>query len=203
MSVIAMAANPLRIAEDGQFMVHNSRVKGADGTATDLRSHTQALENLDDAMVSVYAARTGKPESQIREWMDAETWFTAKQAKEHGFVHEIIPAKGEKPQADARFGFRALPEIYAGWLQQLPSATTVAPDTDMDEQTLTRILAVALARSRSAWRSSKLPLRTRTSRSDRIGSRNRIRSREIRTLSRRIRSRSRNPNRLRSRSRHR
>jgi ATP-dependent Clp protease, protease subunit len=145
MTVIAMAADKLAIAEDGQFMVHASRVTKAEGTAADLRSHTQALENLDDAMVSVYAARTGQSERQIREWMDAETWFTAKQAKEYGFVDEIVPAKGVKPQADARFGFRALPEIYVKQLQQCMSATTVAPDTDMDEQTLTRILAQALA----------------------------------------------------------
>jgi len=144
MTVIAMSADHLAIAEDGQFMIHNSRAN-AKGTAVELRSNVQALENLDDAMTYVYAARTGKPHRQIREWMEAETWFSAKQAKEHGFVDEIIPAKGERPQADARFGFRALPEIYAGRLQQLPSATTVAPDTDMDEQTLTKILAEALA----------------------------------------------------------
>jgi ATP-dependent Clp protease, protease subunit len=144
MTVIAMGADHLAIAEDGQFMIHNSRAN-AKGTAADLRSNVQALENLDDAMVYVYSARTGKPQRQIREWMDAETWFSAKQAKEHGFVDEIVPAKGERPQADARFGFRALPEIYASRLQQVPSATTVAPDTDMDEQTLTRILAEALA----------------------------------------------------------
>lgn len=143
MTVISTVADDLKIAEDAQFMIHNSR-GFAMGTADEIKSDIQALENLDDAMVHVYAARTKQSQTQIREWMDAETWFTAKQAKAHGFVDEIVPAKGVKAQADARFGFKALPEMYAQVLQQRPSATTVAPKA-MDEEQFKKLLADAVA----------------------------------------------------------
>ena len=143
MTVISTVADDLKIAEDAQFMIHNSR-GFAMGTADEIKSDIQALENLDDAMVHVYAARTKQTQSQIREWMDAETWFTAKQAKAHGFVDEIVPAKGVKAQADARFGFKALPEMYAQVLQQRPTATTVATKA-MDEEQFKKLLAEAVA----------------------------------------------------------
>ena len=34
--------------------------------------------------------KTGIDEKQIREWMDAESWFTAAEAVEHGFADRIF-----------------------------------------------------------------------------------------------------------------
>ncbi|MBO1996869.1 ATP-dependent Clp protease proteolytic subunit [Staphylococcus epidermidis] len=36
-----------------------------------------------------YAAKTGKDIAAINDWMAAETWFTAAEAKEHGFADEV------------------------------------------------------------------------------------------------------------------
>ena len=48
-----------------------------------------------------YMKRTGQAEEQIKDWMDAETWFTADQAVEYGFADEVLEAevKGETPAA--------------------------------------------------------------------------------------------------------
>ena len=48
-----------------------------------------------------YTKRTGQSEEQVKEWMDAETWFTADEAVEYGFADEVLEAEvsGETPAA--------------------------------------------------------------------------------------------------------
>ena len=78
--------------EGGEYMIHNP-VCGCWGQAKDMESAAQRLRNTEHELHGIYAKRCGREEAQIREWMDAETWFTAQQAQEAGFVDEIIAAE--------------------------------------------------------------------------------------------------------------
>ena len=50
-------------------------------------------------MYDEYMAKTGKDRAQIEAWCRAETWFTASQAKEQGFIDSIL--ERAKPSAQA------------------------------------------------------------------------------------------------------
>lgn len=81
----------VRIAQGSEFMIHNPAC-GRWGTAADLRRTAERMEKMENEQHQMYAARTGQTEEKIKEWMDAETWFSAKEAVEFGFADEILDA---------------------------------------------------------------------------------------------------------------
>ena len=85
---IALACNEIRMAEGAFFMIHNASGL-AWGDKTELRNTADVLEKIEGAIVNDYTSRTGKPEQEIRDKMQAETWFTAQEALDYGFVDSI------------------------------------------------------------------------------------------------------------------
>lgn len=79
----------VRMAEGSEYMIHNPTCM-AWGQAKDLESVVQRLRNTEAEAASIYAKKTGQSEEEIRGWMDAETWMTANEAKERGFVDEVL-----------------------------------------------------------------------------------------------------------------
>ena len=57
-----------------------------------MRDYADLLEKINGNIRAEYGRKTGKGEEQLAEWMDAETWFTAAEALEHGFVDRIFSA---------------------------------------------------------------------------------------------------------------
>lgn len=82
----------VQIAEGSQYMIHRPSC-GMWGTAEDLETCAKSLRNIEDACVDMYAKRTGQSGEQIREWLNAETWFGAKDAVKYGFADEVKEAK--------------------------------------------------------------------------------------------------------------
>jgi len=81
------------------FMVHNVWAF-AMGEADELRSMADTMDKMTTDIVNIYVdaiAERGKlidksrqkTEEQVRQWMDAETWFTADEALQHGFIDEV------------------------------------------------------------------------------------------------------------------
>lgn len=88
---IALACDEVVMADGAFFMIHNSMTLGY-GNRNDLRKTADTLEQIDGAITADYTAKTGKDAEQIAAWMDAETWMSAAEAKEHGFVDSIAAA---------------------------------------------------------------------------------------------------------------
>lgn len=120
-SVIAMAGDEIQVARAGFMMIHNVWVL-AMGNRNDLRESADQLETFDDALASVYAARTGMEKKAVAKLMDRETWFSGEQAIEQGFAEALLPADeleekkedDDKPAAslraiDARLARRGVP----------------------------------------------------------------------------------------------
>ena len=86
------------IAEGSEYMIHNPWCYAL-GNANELEHTIDRLRNIEKMSRGFYMKRTGQAEEQIKEWMDAETWFTADQAVEYGFADEVLEAevKGETP----------------------------------------------------------------------------------------------------------
>lgn len=104
---IAVSQDEVRMADGAMFMVHNAWVI-AFGNANDMMDIAALLEKIDAGIARDYERKTGASLDQIRQWMDAETWFDAEEAKANGFVDSVfVPggAAGEtKPEARAMAG---------------------------------------------------------------------------------------------------
>ncbi len=105
-SVISLAGSPVKMAENGYLMIHNPAQIVA-GEAEDMRKSADLLDKLRDTLAGIYASKTGIPEEEIIEMMDAETWMTAAEAHEKGFIDEITDkleaVASADPKALARF----------------------------------------------------------------------------------------------------
>lgn len=88
-SFLAMAGEQIHIAESGFFMIHNARGVTR-GTADDHEANTKLLRSFDAEIRKTYADRTGVSVAKVKEWMDAETWFTGAEAMEHGFASHLM-----------------------------------------------------------------------------------------------------------------
>lgn len=89
---VAIAAKNVVMADGGFFMVHNAWTM-AYGNKHELTETAGLLDKIDQSIINDYAKKTGKTADEIAAWMNAETWFTAEEAKEHGFVDSIADGK--------------------------------------------------------------------------------------------------------------
>ena len=87
----------VQIAEGSEFMVHNP-VCGCYGYADDMEATAAYLHKSEEIARGFYTKRTGADEATVKAWMDAETWFTAREALEAGFCDEVISEGGQEPE---------------------------------------------------------------------------------------------------------
>lgn len=88
-SFLAMAGSEIRIGEGGMFMIHNARMM-AFGEAEDLERGAMLLRTTNQTILQKYVDRTGLDAKKVKDWMDAETWFTGKEAVDAGFCDKIV-----------------------------------------------------------------------------------------------------------------
>jgi len=92
------AAKEVNIRRNGKVMIHNpSTFSGGDSKT--LESESRNLKDLENDMTEMYAAKTGISKEEIRDMMNKETWFTAKEALKRGFVDKIIDKASESMKA--------------------------------------------------------------------------------------------------------
>lgn len=85
---IALACGEVRMSDGAFFMIHNASGL-VWGDKTDMRETADLLEKVEGSIVNDYTKKTGKDDEQVRAWMDAETWFTAQEALDNGFIDSI------------------------------------------------------------------------------------------------------------------
>jgi ATP-dependent Clp endopeptidase proteolytic subunit ClpP len=98
-SFIALAGKEVQAYQNAMVMIHDPWVLAA-GNQYDLREIADILEKISGNMVDIYSQNSKVGKKEIRDMMKAETWFTAKEAKEKGFVDTIIDGKAAKAQFD-------------------------------------------------------------------------------------------------------
>jgi ATP-dependent protease ClpP protease subunit len=87
-TVVAMAGDEVTIAPNGRFMVHEAQAV-IRGTAGDLRKSADRMDAVTQQAVDLYCQRAKVPREKVEELVRAETWLTATQAVELGFVDRI------------------------------------------------------------------------------------------------------------------
>lgn len=84
-SVIAMAADELIMGLGAMFMIHEAS-NVVWGTKGAFRSEADLLEELEEGIIDIYMTKSNVSREEIREKVDAETWFSASKTVEIGFA---------------------------------------------------------------------------------------------------------------------
>ena len=96
---VAMAGNVVRMQDTGYFMIHDPSMV-AWGTIDDIKQALDLLKTIKSGLVDVYQARTKLETEKLSRMMSDETWLTANEAKELGFVDEVIGTTSKKSLAN-------------------------------------------------------------------------------------------------------
>ena len=93
-TLIACAADKVFMPINGMYMIHNPLVS-AFGNAENLRRAAENLDTLREGIIGVYQNKVGEKltREEIIKLLDDEAWMTAEEAKEKGFIDEIIGYK--------------------------------------------------------------------------------------------------------------
>lgn len=90
-SIIAMAGDNILIGAASFLMIHNCWVVAV-GNRHDMQETADWLKPFDQAMVDLYAARSGSSTKEIEKWMDAETFMSGTMAIDRGFADDLLSA---------------------------------------------------------------------------------------------------------------
>ncbi len=99
---VAMAGDRVLMQDSAFFMIHDPSAI-AMGTVDDLKSVIDLLKTIKSGIVETYQAKTQMDAERLAKMMSAETWMTAQEALEMGFVDEVISSR---PVSPAFGGFR-------------------------------------------------------------------------------------------------
>ena len=97
-SVVAMAGDTVQMSPTALLMLHDPSTV-AMGNARDMEKAIAALNEVKEAIVNAYAARSGLRRGRIADLMSEETWLNAKKAVELGFADEVL-YDDKKPEGD-------------------------------------------------------------------------------------------------------
>lgn len=103
-SVIAMAGDNVRISPTAQIMIHNVSSRQS-GDYRDMQHEANVLENYNKSIANAYMLKTGLSQEELLDYMNKETWLNAQQAKELGFVDQVMFDEGNQLVASASNGF--------------------------------------------------------------------------------------------------
>jgi len=90
---IAISCGEVVMQKGAFFMIHNAQ-GAAFGDKTALRDTADLMEKVELSIVDDYTTKTGKDASDVVAMMEAETWMTADEALEHGFIDRIAGNEG-------------------------------------------------------------------------------------------------------------
>ena len=86
-SVIAMVGNKITMPNNALLMIHNPQ-SCICGDAGKMRKQAELLDRIQEQIAEIYSDKSGKTIDEIKKKMEAETWFTGKEALAFGLVDE-------------------------------------------------------------------------------------------------------------------
>jgi ATP-dependent Clp endopeptidase proteolytic subunit ClpP len=98
-SVIAMAADEIKIDRNAKMMIHDASLM-AYGNANQLKKDAEFADKVSNALAALYSEKVGKSPEFVRELMKSETWMNAEESLENGFADDIFDAKEGKMETE-------------------------------------------------------------------------------------------------------
>ena len=109
-SVIAVSGKKVQAYDNTMLMIHNAWTF-AMGNQYDMQDTADLLEKIDGNILDTYQNKSKKGKKAIAEMMKATSWMTAKEAKDHGFIDEIVTGKSVKAEFNLSI-FANLPDEF-------------------------------------------------------------------------------------------
>jgi ATP-dependent protease ClpP protease subunit len=93
-TLIAGAGDRIVMNKTARFMIHNPKVSGMASAADSrmLRSVAEQLDQIKGLLINVWDKKTSIGKEKLWELYDNETWLTAEQAEQMGFIDESVDA---------------------------------------------------------------------------------------------------------------
>lgn len=121
-SVIAMAGE-VEMSPTAQVMIHKASTIGI-GNSDDFSHAADFLDTIDKSICSAYMDKTGMEQQNLLNLMQKETWMSADEAKEKGFVDSIM---FEQPKAVASVS-GALPDKVVNFIRNQQPQNSITID---------------------------------------------------------------------------
>ena len=122
-TIVVTGADHIRMRDSALFMIHDPSTI-AMGTVEEMQLAIDTLKTVKDSILDVYETRTKMDRGELAKMMKKETWMSAKQAKEMGFVDEVVSGSLRKaPATNMRAGFL---NCLTGW-KDAPAGTQPLP----------------------------------------------------------------------------
>ena len=134
-SVIACAGDELKMGQGAFLMVHNPWTVTM-GNAEELRKDADTLDKMRDSILSFYQSKAyGKTADDLKALMDAETWLSAEEAREAGFLVDDYAGEMKAAASLSRRAFAKAPDAAKALVEfhdrkpEAPKAENVNSDT--------------------------------------------------------------------------
>ena len=88
-TLITCAGDTVRMPKNALFMIHNPSTI-AMGDSEEMRKQADVLEKHKNSILETYLQKVNIDKEKLSELMDNETWLSAEEALEYGFIDEII-----------------------------------------------------------------------------------------------------------------
>ena len=108
-SIIAMAGDEIRIADNAWLMIHDPWM-GMGGTSADLRRAADLLDGVRETLLDTYMHKASASRETISDMMTAETWLNASDAMDHGLVSSVTGA------------MQMAASVHKDWFKNAPAA---------------------------------------------------------------------------------
>ena len=115
LSYIVCVGRKVYMAKSARYMIHRASCMTF-GNVNQHKLRMDLLQGIDEDNAEIYHGKTGIAIDKIMDMLDAETWMKAKEAKEKGFIDEIIgDSKNTKNISNFDFkvfNFKHIPEDF-------------------------------------------------------------------------------------------
>jgi ATP-dependent Clp protease protease subunit len=135
-----------RIITNGGFLMIHRATGGAYGNGKVLMSGGELLNKIDDSIIEGNMKAASCDIEQATAWVDNETWFSAAEALENGFVDEVIEAEPVENKFDLYSVFNHVPDSIKNVVveeqeQEEEPETEKKYDSSKDELELLSLMA--------------------------------------------------------------
>lgn len=99
-TVMVTGADHIRMRESALFMIHDPSGL-AYGNIDEIKAFITLMTTVKDGIIDTYETKTGMDREKLAKMMSNETWMTAREAKDYGFIDEVVTGSIKKAQPSA------------------------------------------------------------------------------------------------------
>lgn len=97
-TIVVTGGDLVRMRESALFMIHDP--SGLIwGNIDELKKFLEVLKTVKDSIVDTYESKTKMDRAKLAKMMTDETWLTAREAKDFGFIDEVVSSSLKKAHA--------------------------------------------------------------------------------------------------------